>query len=257
MAWHQRHRLGLLQARLALADGDRERAVGLATDVVADARERRALRYVVLAEAVVALAGGSDDLDAIGATVEGLGGCAALEAWWLTAELGRHFAVDAWTQLAGQRAAELIRAAGTLQRQPHHADGRRVLSVKTEPRGVRDSTERSRTGGSDPSSAIASSSSAPREAGSSPARNPASWAMPSRQRDHLGRSELGERHRPRLDRDLGQAGGGGRVRGPGRRSPAAARPARGPTGTTRPGSHPSGAATSSTTPLTGWVSSSA
>jgi hypothetical protein len=112
MAWHQRHRLGLLRARLALADGDREDAVGLATDVVADARERRALRYVVLAEAVVALAGGSHDLDAIGATVEGLGGCAALEAWWLTAALGRHFDVDAWTQRAGHQAAELIRAAG-------------------------------------------------------------------------------------------------------------------------------------------------
>ena len=100
MAWHQRHRLGLLQARLALADGDRDGAAALAADVAADARERRALRYVVLAEAVVVLAGGSDDLDAIGATVDGLGRCAALEAWWLTADLGRHFDIDAWTQCA-------------------------------------------------------------------------------------------------------------------------------------------------------------
>ena len=112
MAWHQRHRLGLLRARLALVDGDREGAAALASDVVTDARERRALRYVVLAEAVVALSGGSHDLDAIGATVETLGRCAALEAWWLTADLGRHFDVDAWTQRAGHQAAELIRAAG-------------------------------------------------------------------------------------------------------------------------------------------------
>ena len=112
MAWHQRHRLGLLRARLALADGDREGATVLAIDVVADAHRRRALRYVVLAEAVVALAGGSHDLDAIGTTVDGLGRCAALEAWWLTAELGRQFDIDAWTQRAGRQAAELTRAAG-------------------------------------------------------------------------------------------------------------------------------------------------
>ncbi len=66
----------------------------------------------MLAEAVVALSGGSHDLDAIGATVDALGRCAALEAWWLTADLGRHFDVDAWTQRAGHQAAELIRAAG-------------------------------------------------------------------------------------------------------------------------------------------------
>jgi hypothetical protein len=112
MAWHQRHRLGLLRARLALADDDRERAVGLATDVVADARERRALRYVALAEAVVALAGGTDDLDAIAGTIDGLGRCAALEAWWLTADLARRFDVPAWTRRAERQAAELTRAAG-------------------------------------------------------------------------------------------------------------------------------------------------
>ena len=112
MAWHQRHRLGLLRARLALAEGDRDRAAGLAADVATDADGRGALRYVSLADAVVALAGGTDDLDAIAGTIDGLGRCAALEAWWLTAELGRRFDVDAWTRLAGQRAADLVRAAG-------------------------------------------------------------------------------------------------------------------------------------------------
>jgi DNA-binding SARP family transcriptional activator/tetratricopeptide (TPR) repeat protein len=112
MAWHQRHRLGLLRARVALADGDDGRAVALATDVVSDARERGARRYLSLADAVAALAGGSNDLDAIAATIDDLGRCAALEAWWLTAALGQRFAVDAWTRLAGQRAADLARAAG-------------------------------------------------------------------------------------------------------------------------------------------------
>jgi hypothetical protein len=112
MAWHQRHRLGLLGARLALVEGDDDRAAGLATDVAADARRRGALRYASLADAVVALAGGSGDLDAIARTIDDLGSCAALEAWWLTAELGRRFSVDAWIRLAGQRAADLARAAG-------------------------------------------------------------------------------------------------------------------------------------------------
>jgi hypothetical protein len=66
----------------------------------------------VLAEAVVALAGGAHDLEAISATIDALDGCAALEAWWLTAELGRHFDIDAWTRRAGRQAADLTRAAG-------------------------------------------------------------------------------------------------------------------------------------------------
>jgi hypothetical protein len=102
----------VLRARVALADGDDGRAVALATDVASDARERGARRYVSLADAVVALAGGSNGLDAISATIDDLGRCAALEAWWLTAALGRRFAVDAWIQLAGRRAADLARAAG-------------------------------------------------------------------------------------------------------------------------------------------------
>ena len=46
MAWHQRHRLGLLRARLALADGDADTAAALASAVADDAADarRRALR---------------------------------------------------------------------------------------------------------------------------------------------------------------------------------------------------------------------
>jgi hypothetical protein len=127
MAWHQRHRLGLLRARLALAGGDGERAAALATAVAMDADERGAYRYRVLADAVVALAGGSDDLDAIGRTIDGLGRCAALESWWLTAALGRRFAVDEWTRLAGRRAGELVRSAG-----PHAATLRARMSQVLE-----------------------------------------------------------------------------------------------------------------------------
>ena len=77
MAWHQRHRWGLLGARLALRDGDAERALELASAVEVDARRRGARRYELLAGAVRVLAGGADaDL---GDVTSGLLGCAALD----------------------------------------------------------------------------------------------------------------------------------------------------------------------------------
>ena len=44
MAWHQRHRLGLLRARLAGADGDRSTAMALAGSVAEDAEARGSAR---------------------------------------------------------------------------------------------------------------------------------------------------------------------------------------------------------------------
>jgi hypothetical protein len=49
MTWHQRHRLGLLRAGLALEDGDHDRALELATAVADDAATRGAARYELLA----------------------------------------------------------------------------------------------------------------------------------------------------------------------------------------------------------------
>ena len=219
MAWHQRHRLGLLQARLALADGDRDHAARLAADVASDAAGRGALRYVSLADAVVALAGGSDDLDAIAGTIDGLGRCAALEAWWLTAELGRRFAVDAWTRVAGQRAADLVRAAGPyattltarISAVLDSGVGQLTERGPDPARGQsRNSTERSRIGGSDPSSLIASCSSRRCDSGSSPAQESREVSHSEPPGHQLGRSELGESHRSALDPDLDQAGGLGR-----------------------------------------------
>ena len=217
MAWHQRHRLGLLRARLALADGDREAAAVLAIDVVADARERRALRYVVLAEAVVALAGGSHDLDAIGTTVDGLGRCAALEAWWLTAELGRQFDVDAWTQRAGRQAAELTRAAGPYGSNLNAWIGRHLVYCNSggqeQHRSLEDGWVRSERG----DRFLLERASRP---GFESGQEPGELGHAEPPADHLGRSEVGERHRPRLDHDLGQACCGGYVADPvGRRQP--------------------------------------
>jgi hypothetical protein len=112
MAWHQRHRLGLLRARLALADGDGDAAAGLAAAVVADAAARGAHRYEVLGRAWLALAGGDGDRDRLATVVDGLGRCAALEGWRLTAALGKRFDVDAWCQEAQRRASALVTGAG-------------------------------------------------------------------------------------------------------------------------------------------------
>jgi len=77
MAWHQRHRWRLLGARLALRDGDTERALEVASSVEGDARRRGARRYELLAAGIRVLAGG-DDADA-GDIASGLRGCAALD----------------------------------------------------------------------------------------------------------------------------------------------------------------------------------
>jgi hypothetical protein len=112
MAWHQRHRQRLLEARVALLEGDHRAAAPLATWVRDDAARRGARRAVVQAEVVQHLAAaptGSVDDGAIEATVASLDGLARLEAWRLTARLasatGR---TDLWA--TAERYAELLAA---------------------------------------------------------------------------------------------------------------------------------------------------
>jgi hypothetical protein len=112
MAWHQRHRLGLLRARLALLDGNADEAAALARAVADDASERGADRYGLLARAVVGIADTSIAVDALGAVVDGLGRCAVLDGWPLVAALGRARDVDSWVTEAGRRAAGVVAAAG-------------------------------------------------------------------------------------------------------------------------------------------------
>jgi hypothetical protein len=87
MAWHQRHRLGLLRARLALADGDLAEAAELASNVASDAAARGAGRYEFLARAVLGLAEPSAPAERLASVVEGLSGCAVLDGWPLVAAL--------------------------------------------------------------------------------------------------------------------------------------------------------------------------
>lgn len=110
MAWHQRHRWGLLHAQLALGEDDRDAAAELAASVVVDARERGARRYELLGAAVWALAGGepAKDLQGLDEVVSGLDSCAGLDGWPLIGSLGVQLGIRRWEELAQRRAASLL-----------------------------------------------------------------------------------------------------------------------------------------------------
>jgi hypothetical protein len=107
MAWHQRHRLGLLRARVARSGGADSRAAQLASDVMTDAAGRGTARYEALGHVQVALAGGDGDVDRIARSVDTLRGCAALELPSLLDELGQRFTNDRWRHEAEERRARL------------------------------------------------------------------------------------------------------------------------------------------------------
>jgi DNA-binding SARP family transcriptional activator/tetratricopeptide (TPR) repeat protein len=110
MAWHQRHRLGLLRARVARSGGDAARAVELAGDVVNDAARRGTERYAALGRVQVALAGGDGNRDAVAESIAVLRRCAALELPGLLDELGGRFDVHEWTREAQERRVALSNA---------------------------------------------------------------------------------------------------------------------------------------------------
>jgi hypothetical protein len=103
MGWHQRHRLGLLRARVARASDDNDRAAQLASDVVSDAVQRGSARYAALGHVQVVLAGGDGDLDRIADSVVTLRRCAALELPGLLDQLAVRFDVDGWRREAQDR----------------------------------------------------------------------------------------------------------------------------------------------------------
>ncbi|MGQ0521114.1 MAG: ATP-binding protein [Actinomycetota bacterium] len=112
MAWHQRHRLGLLRARLALAAGDAGEAARLAGTVRDDAARRGAWRYELLARAVAGLADPGVDARALDPVVEGLGRCAVLDGWPVMAALAAARGCDGWRVEAERLAAVVVGEAG-------------------------------------------------------------------------------------------------------------------------------------------------
>jgi len=112
MAWHQRHRLGLLRARLALAAGDPTAAAEQATAVASDAAARGAGRYEFLARAVLGLAEPSVPAERLASVVEGLSGCAVLDGWPLVAALAAARRSDPLRAEAERLAAVVVANAG-------------------------------------------------------------------------------------------------------------------------------------------------
>lgn len=110
MAWCQRHRLGCLRARLALADRDHDRAAELALDVARDAIARGAHRHALLARALAGMAGGVPVQD-LQEVVDGLAACAGLDGWRAVAELATAHDVADWRVAADARAAALVAAS--------------------------------------------------------------------------------------------------------------------------------------------------
>lgn len=112
MAWHQRHRLDLQRARLALATGRHDEAAELAVAVVRDASTRGAERYATIARAVAAAAGVTPR-PSLGATLDRLDLVAGAESWWLAAMVAAMTGSDEIRAHARTSAAARIEAAGT------------------------------------------------------------------------------------------------------------------------------------------------
>jgi hypothetical protein len=116
MRWRIDLRHDLLHARLALADGDHDRAADLAQQVRREADRLGVPRYAhqadLLAARVVLRRGERADLDALEATAVALGTAAPLESWWLLGELAQETGEHRFRDLAAQRADALVAGAG-------------------------------------------------------------------------------------------------------------------------------------------------
>lgn len=116
MAWHQRQRLHLLEARLCILDGAPDDGGRLAAEVAADAAERGSHRAARQAQVVVALAAAAAGEQLYPAEVlevlDALAPMGALEAWRATAELA---AATGWHELwarAEAAATPVVEASG-------------------------------------------------------------------------------------------------------------------------------------------------
>jgi DNA-binding SARP family transcriptional activator len=112
MHWRHKTRYRLQRARLALARHNSPLALAIAGEVEADCRERSVRRYELLASLVAARAGADTERAAFVRILDELERRAALEVWWLTAELAAHLD-DAVLWLDAQRRVDtLAMAAG-------------------------------------------------------------------------------------------------------------------------------------------------
>jgi len=129
MVWHQRHRVGILRAQLAIAHGRLSEAIGLASEVTFDAKARGARRAEALAAAVLAearlRAGVVVSDEELRAVLRELGDRAGLERWRLAARI----AVAGGPSWAWDQAAAWATALAA-------ASGSRADEVASHTRGV-------------------------------------------------------------------------------------------------------------------------
>lgn len=114
MHWRHRARYRLLRARLALAEGDPDRARAIATEVEQDCQARLVPRYQLMSALLGVRAGTLVDREAVAAMLAELDELAALEVWWLTAELAEHLDEAALWDDARRRVDTLAARAGGL-----------------------------------------------------------------------------------------------------------------------------------------------
>jgi DNA-binding SARP family transcriptional activator len=116
MVWAQRHRAGLLAARLCWRTGDAGGTEAAARGVLDDARRRGGARHAAQAELLVLLArvrqGEAVSHERIERTLGALDRMAGLEGWRATAEVAAATRASALRQAAQRRATFLVDRAG-------------------------------------------------------------------------------------------------------------------------------------------------
>jgi DNA-binding SARP family transcriptional activator/tetratricopeptide (TPR) repeat protein len=118
--WRFDQRLGLTQARLALAEHDADAALAAVQPVIASATDRGDRRYAVLGRLIRAIAesgrGAPPDVAAVEHDLDRLAHVAVIEGWWIAADLAAVSGLSKAEAVANTLAARVVAEAGA------HAD---------------------------------------------------------------------------------------------------------------------------------------
>jgi DNA-binding SARP family transcriptional activator/tetratricopeptide (TPR) repeat protein len=129
--WRLDFKHRLLRARAALAQGDAETALGLASDLAKEAGGAGVPRYSCLARLLVHHArrglGEHVDLDAVQADLDATRQSIALEAWWWIGDSAAVHGVPGWVDDAADAVDSLARESGE-----HAADLRRASASRLD-----------------------------------------------------------------------------------------------------------------------------
>jgi hypothetical protein len=135
--WRHELRVGLLEGRIALLEGEHDRALDLAERLIAAAIERYAPRYTQLGEVVrlqarAGLGAEPPAADALTELSASLSAVAGVEAWWVLAELGAALGSEVCFDLASAQRDRLAEHLGPAERLAFLAyAGTRLESTRT------------------------------------------------------------------------------------------------------------------------------